>query len=277
MSTAPGVTAVLRADDPRIAAYGAIGDHRALTARGVFVAEGRLVVARLLARAASAGRWHDAVESVLLSDAAYAHMRDALPPAPAAPLFVVPQPVMNTIVGFNIHRGCLALVRRPAMPSLPAALEGVGVAIALEGVNNPDNVGGIFRSGAALGADLVLLGPGCADPLYRKSVRTSMGAVLELTSAPADPWPDALAHLRRAGVVLAALTPDAGATPLSGWRPGTSPIAIVAGAEGPGLSAATLDAADVRLSIPMTDRVDSLNVHTAVAIALYHVRESRTS
>lgn len=263
-------------DDPRLAPYRSIGDPRGLEAAGVFVVEGRLVVARLLALAASPGPWSGAAQSVLLSPAALQRMRPTVEAHPDVPTYVVSQDVMNDVVGFNIHRGCLALARRPPVPLLTdEPLRDARVVVALEGVNNPDNIGGIFRSGAALGADLVALGPACADPLYRKSVRTSMGATLALPFARAEPWSGALTCLRRAGFVVAALTPAADALPLPSWAPGPGPLAIVAGAEGGGLSAETLAASDVRLTIPMTGRVDSLNVHTAVAVALYHVGVSR--
>lgn len=263
-------------DDPRVAPYRSVGNPPALEAAGLFVAEGRLVVARLLALASVPGPWSGGVHSLLLSPAALARMRPAVEAHPEVPIYVVPQDLMNRVVGFNIHRGCLALAHRPPVPLLTdEQVRDARVVVALEGVNNPDNIGGIFRSGAALGADLVALGPACADPLYRKSVRTSMGATLALPFARAEPWTDALGCLRRAGFVVAALTPATDALPLPSWVPGPGPLALVAGAEGSGLSAETLAASDVRLTIPMTDRVGSLNVHTAVAVALYHVGVSR--
>jgi len=265
-------------DDVRLEPYRWLGDPVGLERAGLFVAEGRLVVARLLELAGVSGPWSDAVQSVLLSPAAYDHMRDVIGAHPGVPVYVVPQQVMNDVVGFNIHRGCLALARRPAVGWLSdEALRSVERVVVLEGVNNPDNVGGIFRSGAALGADLIALGPSCADPLYRKSVRTSMGATLAVPYVKAEPWTEALDRLRHAGFVLAALTPASDALPLPDWIPGTRKVALIAGAEGAGLSPATLAAADVRLRIPMSARVDSLNVHTSLAIALYHVQMSRTS
>ncbi|MCC7243630.1 MAG: RNA methyltransferase [Acidobacteria bacterium] len=270
--------AIAALDDPRVEAYRQVGDHDALEAEGLFVAEGRLVVARLLALSAGAGRWAGTARSVLLSPAAFESMSGGLELSLGVPVYVAPQDVMNGIVGFNIHRGCLALARRLPVPTLSdELLRGRSCAVVLEGVSNPDNIGGIFRSGAALGADLVALGPGCADPLYRKSIRTSIGATLALPFVAAQPWPDALGRLRRTGFTIVALTPAADARPLQGWRPGQGRVALLAGAEGSGLSDQALAAADVRLAIPLTDRVDSLNVHTAVAIALYHIRVSRES
>jgi tRNA G18 (ribose-2'-O)-methylase SpoU len=142
----------------------------------------------------------------------------------------------------------------------------------LEGVKNPANVGGLFRSAAALGGDLVVLGPACADPLYRKSVRTSMGATLDVPYAAATNWPAALDRLRAHDCEVVALTTESAALPLSRFVPRTGRLALLAGAEGTGLTGEALARADTRITIPMTGLVDSLNVATAIAIALYHVR-----
>lgn len=264
-------------DDPRVAAYRAVADPVRLLADNLFVVEGRLVVPRLLDRSAERGRWAGAAQSVLLSPAAFDHMRDIVARHASVPVYVVPQAVMDGLVGFHMHRGCLALARRPAIPALTSdTLGDAGRLIVLEGVNNPDNIGGIFRSAAALGADLVVLGPACADPLYRKSVRTSMGATLEVPYVAAGDWPVALDVLTRAGIEIVALTTDSGACALPRFVPQAARLALLAGAEGPGLSHAALARADTRVTIPMTGRVDSLNVATAIAIALYHVGVSES-
>ncbi len=273
-----GVIHVADLGDPRVRDYRLVADPHALEARGWFVAEGRLVVARLLEASARPGRWFGATSSILLSPAAFAQMTPLVAAHPDVPVYVVPQPIMNDVVGFNIHRGCLALARRPEMLALTReTVEPLSRVVVLEGVSNPDNIGGVFRSAAALGADLVALGPSCGDPLYRKAVRTSMGATLEVPCARADPWPGALALLRDAGYLVVALTPNTDALPLPRLTPGAPRVALVAGAEGSGLSEAALAAADVRVTIPMSRRVDSLNVSTALAIALYHVSVSVTS
>ena len=265
-------------EDPRVADYRMVADPHALEAHGLFVAEGRLVVSRLLDASSRPGRWAGAAQSVLLSPAAFAQLEPVVSAHPDVPVYVVPQRAMNDVVGFNIHRGCLALARRPPVPALtPESLAGVWRVVVLEGVNNPDNIGGVFRSAAALGAGLVVIGPASGDPLYRKAVRTSMGATLEVPYVRADPWPGALALLRDAGFALVALTPAADALPLPALRLAAPRVALLAGAEGSGLSDAALAAADVRVAIPMSGRVDSLNVSTAVAIALYHVNQSVTS
>jgi tRNA G18 (ribose-2'-O)-methylase SpoU len=258
-------------DDERVAAYQWLADPKRLEAEGLFVAEGRLVVPQLLAASSRPGRWAGAAHSVLLSPAAYAHMQSQLAPYPEVPVFVVPQPAMNELVGFNIHRGCLALGRRPLTPGLDELdLAAATRVVVLEGVNNPDNIGGIFRSAAAFNADFVALGPGCADPLYRKSIRTSIGATLDVPYAKAEPWPPALDQLKRAGFRVVALTTATTAAALASLT-GRARMALLAGAEGTGLSDLALAAADERVTIPMSGRVDSLNVGTALAIALYHV------
>lgn len=265
-------------DDPRVAGYRAVADPARLLADDRFVVEGRLVVPRLLQHSAESGRWAGAAESVLLSPAAFDQMRAVIERYPSVPVYVVPQAAMDGLVGFNMHRGCLALARRPTVPELSReTVIGARRILVLEGVNNPDNMGGIFRSAAAFGAGLVVLGPACADPLYRKSVRTSMGATLDVPYVLAGEWPSALDLLAECGVRILALATDADACPLSRFVPGSSPLALLAGAEGPGLSPAALARAAARITIPMTGRVDSLNVATAISIALYHVTVSDLS
>ncbi len=262
-------------DDERLAGYRLVADPAALLARGIFVAEGRLVVRRLLDASGTPGHvFEGAIASVLVTAAALEGLRDGLDRHPAVPVYVVPQDVMNDVAGFNIHRGCLALARRPASVPLDAGPPaGRARVVVLEGVNNPDNVGGIFRSAAAFGVDLIVLGPACADPLYRKSIRTSMGATLAIPWMTAADWPAALTRMRAGGRRVIALTPDARATPLAALPRDGQPFALVVGTEGAGLSAGALAAADVHATIPMTSLVDSLNVNTATAIALYHLSQ----
>lgn len=250
-------------DDPRLEDYRHVGDHDALVRRGLFVAEGRLVVERLLTH-----RRHR-LRSLLLSATAAEAMAAVLGDIdPAIAVFVVPQADMNAVVGFNVHRGCLALAERPG----PAALADLDLTsatrlVVLEGVNNPDNVGGVFRNAAALGAAAVVLGPHCGDPLYRKAIRTSMAAVLTLPWVQAGAWPDALARLRAAGFAIVACTPAAHAPAL--YDTLLPPrAAVLVGAEGPGLTAAALAHADLLVRIPMHGAMDSLNVATAAAVVL---------
>lgn len=259
-------TRVASIDDERVALYRLTADHRALGARGLFVAEGRLVVARLL----TSPRFP--IQSILLTGPAF----DSLEPAlaahpPSAPVYIVDQSAIDGLAGFNIHRGCLALAARPA-PSIlaPDHVRSARRIIALERVSNPDNVGGIFRSAAALGADLVVLGPDCGDPLYRKSVRTSMGAVLELPFVDAGPWPRALRGLREGGVTIVALTPRTHAASIREMS-AEGPTALLVGHEGEGLTDAALGEASLVARIPMAAGVDSLNAAAAASIAMYQL------
>ncbi|MGE0041589.1 MAG: TrmH family RNA methyltransferase [Vicinamibacterales bacterium] len=263
------MTEIISADDPRIADYHLVAAPGELMARGLFVVEGRLVLPRLLEAPGLRAR------SVLVTPAAAASLGALLAAAPA-PVYIASREVMSRVAGFDIHRGCLALAERPAPAPLDALpLQRLRRVLVLEGVSNPDNIGGIFRSAAAFDVDGVVLGPGCGDPLYRKAIRTSMGATLGVPFVDAGAWPGALGRLRAAGLALVALTP-AGADPLPALQPGGR-VALVVGAEGPGLTPAALAEADHRVRIPTSGRVDSLNVATAAAIALYALsaREGR--
>ena len=177
---------------------------------------------------------------------------------------------MNAIAGFNIHRGCLALAHRLKVEPLDRLADGpLSRVLLLEGVNNPDNVGGLFRTAAAFCADLVVLGPSCGDPLYRKAIRTSMGATLAVPYVTASQWPGAITDLRADGFTVAALTPSHDALPLRNL-PCHAKLALLVGAEGDGLTQSAIAASAVRVCIPMTATMDSLNVTTAASIAMYH-------
>ena len=256
-------------DDPRIAAYRNVPDPDLLIKNGLFVAEGRLVVRRLID-----GRGFS-VRSVMVNDAALVPLRESLAAHHELPVYLVPQAVMNTITGFNIHRGCLAIAERPRPREWRAAIAGARRVIALERIANADNVGSVFRSAAAFGIDAVLLERTCTDPLYRKAIRTSMGAALTMPYAEAEPWPEVLRELGRNGWVVIGMTPSVTALPM---RPlaltlSDRPVAVVVGNEGEGLSDDALDACTHRARIPTTSSVDSLNVATAAAIALYDLHQ----
>jgi tRNA G18 (ribose-2'-O)-methylase SpoU len=253
-------------EDDLLSDYRSIADPALAARRGLFVAEGRLVVTRLLRESRFAAR------SALVTETARRALRDALDTRPDLPVYVVPPPVMNAIAGFNIHRGCLAIGVRPAPADWRTLAHGPRLVV-LERVGDADNVGAIFRSAAAFGADAVLVGPGCADPLYRKAIRTSMGAALTVPFAPVREWPAALDEMRAAGRAVIGLTPNAGAQPLRHVRAAVAgrPIAIVVGHEGDGLTGDALAACEYHARIPMTGRVDSLNVATAAAVALYEL------
>ncbi len=253
-------------DDPRLSNYRFVAQPAELERRGWLVAEGRLVLPRLL----DAPRIR--TQSILLSTVAWQAMQPALDARRFdAPIYVAPQEALSAVVGFNMHRGCLALAERPTLPTLTDVdLRACPRVLVLEGVNNPDNIGGLFRNAAAFGVDLVVLGPRCSDPFYRKAIRTSMGATLHVPIASAGPWPDAIDRLRAAGLQTIALTPSPEATPLKSIAASTSGIALLLGAEGDGLSGDALRATDVRVRIEMVPSVNSLNVATAAAIALHH-------
>jgi tRNA G18 (ribose-2'-O)-methylase SpoU len=257
---------VADADDPRVADYRRLADPDAIRRAGLFIAEGRLVVRRLLA----SDRFR--TRSVLVTDVAFRALRDFLERASSrVPVFVVDHTLISRIAGFNFHRGCLAVAERPAAASLASLpMTSVDRLIVLERVSNPDNVGGIFRTAAALGVDAAVLGPACGDPLYRKSVRTSMGATLTLPFAEAGAWPDAIGVLRAHGLRVLALTPDPQARPLNAIARTMPRVALLVGAEGEGLSAEALAASDERVRIPMEGHADSLNVTVAASIAMYH-------
>jgi tRNA G18 (ribose-2'-O)-methylase SpoU len=261
------VIPIEREDDPRLEAYRHVGDPAWLLTHGLFVAEGRLVVERLFA--------HDggyAVDAVLVTPPAFRALEPTL--SAFSNVLIAAPALVNAVTGFNFHRGCLALVRRPSPAPLAAVLDGARRVVVLEGIGNPDNVGGIFRSAAALGADAVLLDPASGDPFYRKALRTSVGAVLRLPFARLTPWPAALVTLAERGFTILALTPtgsrtidDVASSVGSGSR-----IALLAGAEGPGLTAAALSSASATVRIPVDPRSDSLNVVVAVSIALERLR-----
>jgi tRNA G18 (ribose-2'-O)-methylase SpoU len=252
------------ASDARIAEYAGVADSDLALRSGIIVVEGRLVVSRLI----QDGRYR--VRSLLLSEAARRQLADDLPRLdPDVPVFVCPMESFRAITGFNIHRGCVALVERPPQRDTREVLENARLILALEAIANPDNVGGIFRNAAAFGADGVLVDAATGDPFYRKAIRTSMGAVLRVPFARFA-WSDALPVVRSAGLTIVALTPREPAEPLERFarKHAGRPLALLLGNEGSGLSEAAAASADVRVRIPMTSEVDSLNVAVAAGIAL---------
>ena len=252
--------------DPRLDDYRNVPDAELLERRGLFVAEGRLVVRRLLASSRFAAR------SVLVTAPARESLKDVLDGCDL-PVFVVPQLLLNGITGFNIHRGCLAIGERGAGPDWRTLVGGSPV-IVVERVANADNIGAIFRNAAAFGAAGVLLERSCTDPLYRKAIRTSMAAALSVPFARLEPWPDALGALRRQGVTLVGLATGAGETLDAVARTVRGhTVALLVGHEGDGLSEAAIAACDHLARIPMAAGVDSLNVATAAGIGLYEMRK----
>jgi tRNA G18 (ribose-2'-O)-methylase SpoU len=256
----PSILPVESAADPRLADYVDLLDPARRTRveadGGFFIAESPFVVRSLL----RSGR---TVRSVLVTPKqceALGHVLSLV----TAPVYVAPEDVLRRVVGFDLHRGAVAAANRWPLPSVAAVLDGARRIAVLQKLNDHENLGVLFRSAAALGMDAVLLDGECADPLYRRAVRVSIGHVLTV------PWTrvGSLAELRDAGFSLLALTPSEGAVDIAdvAWPERT---ALLLGAEGPGLSTDWLGAADIRARIPMRAPVDSLNVATAAAIAFY--------
>ena len=259
-------------DDPRVAEYRDLPDPALLRDHGLFVAEGRQVVRHLLA----SSRFR--AKSVLVSPASLDGLRDAIDARPALPAYVVGVGQFAALVGFNLHRGCLALGERPAAVPVEAWWREAAASrlvVAVERVGNADNMGALFRNALAFGAGGLLLSPGCCDPLYRKSIRVSMGAALRLPYAVDERWPESLRALQAEGVRVLAMTPRADARELcdalAAIAPGAA-VALLVGHEGNGLGDETMDAADERVRIAIAPGVDSLNAAAAAAIALHACR-----
>lgn len=260
------VVEVRDVDDPRLA------DFRDLTladrrpdrpgGRGLVIAEGVVVVRRLL-ESRYPPRAVFGVPSKISQLAA---------DVTGAPCYAGSAQLLAQVVGFHLNRGVLATADRVPVPAVAELIARSHHLAVLEGINDHENLGGLFRNAAALGVDAVLLGPGCADPLYRRSVRVSMGHVLRVPFAPLRSWPGDLASLRSAGFRVVALTPSVGAVPLAQAGVSAGRVAWLLGAEGPGLSAEALGAADLAVRIPMAPGVDSLNVATAAALAFAGAR-----
>ena len=281
--------------DPRLSVYRDLNDpasRRRVEADGaIFVVEGKLAVRQLLAS-------DYRVQSLLVDDRQVTAGADLVAAVRdrGAPVYVGPRSVVLATVGFALHRGVVAVAHRPPAADAgrvlaeavrkPSVGGGRPLVAVLEGLNDHENIGAMFRNAAAFGVGGVLLDPTCGDPLYRRSVRVSMGHVLRVPFARLTPWPEAVAQVRSAGFLVVALAPhsgsgvdgtaDAAAPPRLENLEGLSlradagrPVALVLGAEGPGLSDAVMDAVDLVVSIPMAAGVDSLNVATAAAIAFH--------
>ena len=262
------LTTVEAADDERLSDYRDLTDVALRTKieppHGLFIAEGERVIRRAL-RAGYAPR------SLLLSPEWLDRM-SALVQDVDAPVYVATAPVLEKVTGFHVHRGALASFHRRPLPTVAEVQAGARRLVVLEDVVSHTNLGAIFRCAAALGMQGVMLSPSCADPLYRRSVRVSMGEVFAVPYARTESWPGWLDDARRDGWRIAALTPAADATPIDELTlDHDEPVAVVLGTEGPGLSDAALARADLRLRIPMAAEVDSLNVAAAAAITFWEM------
>lgn len=252
-------------DDPRLADYVHLPDpasRRRLERDELFVAEGVTAIGRLL----TSGHH---VRSVLVTPRALARLGSALDGIDA-PVYVAPKAVLATTVGFDLHRGAVAAADRKPLPAVREVVAGARTLGVLEGLNDPENLGAVARSARALLIDGLVLDPMCIDPYYRRTVRVSMGEVLHLPVARADTWPGALDALHAGGFETWAMTPAADAVDL--WSLAPPPrVAVLLGAEGPGLSGSAMAAATRRVRIPITPGVDSLNVGHAAAVAFAHL------
>jgi len=189
------------------------------------------------------------------------------------PVYVGSTEVLEAVTGFVMHRGALASMHRPALAPVPDLLRDARRVVVLEDVVDHTNVGAIFRAVAGLGADAVLVSPRCADPLYRRAVRVSMGAVLQVPWTRAGEWDELAPQLRDAGFSIAALALENRAVDLAEFaRTPPTRLALVLGTEGDGLSREAITAADTVVTIPMDHGVDSLNVAAAAAVALWSLR-----
>jgi tRNA G18 (ribose-2'-O)-methylase SpoU len=264
----PPIIPVTDPQDPAIAAFHDIRERDLVGRQGRFIAEGEVVL-----RALSRATRHRAAALLIAQQRV-----EALAPLIAAfpddtPVYAAAQGVMDAIVGFHIHRGILALGGRMAEPSADDALAALthkprALVLALFGIANHDNMGGLFRNAAAFGADLVLLDPTCCDPLYRKAIRVSVGGALLVPTAHLAPDDDPVSLLQRHGFAPIALSP-AGATRLADLIPPPR-AALLLGAEGPGLPQALIESS-TSVTIPMAAGFDSLNVATTSGIALHHL------
>ncbi len=274
-SPALNLVEITDASDPRLALYMNLKDAWLRIQKGQptrdagrFIAEGELVLRQLIDSDYT-------TESVLLTPRRLMTCTDALARLPeGVPIYLADRALLEKIVGFDLHRGVLAAgVRPPAIP-IKTILAHASAALVLENLSNHDNVGGLFRSVAALaGRDCpVLLSPRCCDPLYRKAIRVSMGQVLRVPWARLEPWPGRLEAVRSAGFRLIALTLADDAVELGSVDLGPRP-AFLLGAEGAGLSDAALNQSDILVRIPIDPRIDSLNVGVAGAIALHQWRQ----
>ncbi|HKJ12945.1 MAG TPA: RNA methyltransferase [Ornithinimicrobium sp.] len=267
-----GVTAIHDAADTRVRDYFGLTDvalRRTLEPRaGLYIAES----AKVIARAVGAGhrmrslllapRWLDDLAELVAACA-----NDGVP------VYVAAAEVIQQMTGFHLHRGALASMHRPVLPAAVDLLGGAHRVLVLEDIVDHTNVGALFRSAAALGADAVMVTPRCADPLYRRSIRVSMGTVFQVPWTRLSHWPQDVELLRGHGFVVAACTlaPDAMTLTSLASRPPPR-LALVLGTEGDGLSDRTQAAADLSVAIPMAGGVDSLNVAAAGAVLLWALR-----
>jgi tRNA G18 (ribose-2'-O)-methylase SpoU len=259
-------------DLPLLADYVGLTDvalrRRTEPERGLYIAESEKVIRRALA----AGH---RPRSYLMAERWLTDLADVVADAErdGVPVFVGEYDVMEQLTGFHLHRGALAAMQRPELPSLASLLADARRVLVLEDIVDHTNVGAAFRSGAALGIDAILVTPRCADPFYRRAIRVSMGTVFQVPWTRVEPWPQGIAALRAEGFTVAALALESDAVPLDELAAHPPDrLALVLGTEGDGLSRRTVRDADLTVRIPMAGGVDSLNVAAAAAVAMWALR-----
>ncbi|MCZ4499844.1 MAG: putative TrmH family tRNA/rRNA methyltransferase [Marmoricola sp.] len=261
----PDIVEITDPADPRLADYRDLRDVQLRSVleveHGLFLAEGEKVVRRAVEAGFTARsflmapRWVEGLSDVLEGS--------------DAPVYVVPEALAEQVTGFHVHRGALASIARKPLPTVDEVLAGARTVLVLEDVVDHTNVGAIFRSGAALGCDAVLLAPRCADPLYRRAIKVGMGAVFTMPWTRLPDWYDGLTELSARGFTTVALTLADDARPVEEAVAGVDRLALVLGSEGHGLSDRWEAAADLRATIAMAAGIDSLNVAAASAVACY--------
>ncbi|HEX5532222.1 MAG TPA: RNA methyltransferase [Actinomycetales bacterium] len=269
------VQEIAEAEDERVHEYTNLTDValRRLRepAEGLYIAESSTVIRRAL----EAGH---RPRSFLMAPRWLPDSSDLLAAAAGAgvPVYVAPEDVLRRLTGFHLHRGALAAMHRPVLPALGEVVADARRVAVLEDVVDHTNVGAVFRAAAAMGVDAVLVSPRCADPLYRRSVRVSMGTVFQVPWTRLEPWPAGLDELRSLGFTVAALALDDESVDLDEFTSMGLParLALMLGTEGDGLSRRSLQRSDVVVRIPMSGGVDSLNVASAAAVAFWATRPS---
>lgn len=256
------------ADDPRLDDYRSLTDvalrSRTEPAGGLYIAESAKVIERAIAaghRPRSVMTQQRRLDGIL-----------PLVEGEDIPVYVVPDEVAEGVTGFEVHRGAMASMHRPALPAVLEVVRDAALVLLLEDIGDHTNIGAAFRAAAGLGADAVLVSPRCGDPLYRRSVRVSMGTVFQVPWTRIEDWDAAVADLRAAGFQLAALALSDDAVTLDEYAAQQPErVVLVMGSEGDGLSRRALADADAVVTIPMSGGVDSLNVASATAVALWAV------
>ena len=259
-------------DDERVADYFRLTDvalrKKLETERGLYIAESEKVIRRALSRG-------DVPRSFLMGERWLTDLADVVADAEAqgVPVYVGEADVIESMTGFHLHRGALASMNRPALADPAELLRRARRVVVLEDIVDHTNVGAIFRSAAALGVDAVLVTPRCADPLYRRSIRVSMGTVFQVPWTRIDPWPGGMDALRGQGWTFAAMALGDDSVTLDELAArAPERLALVMGTEGDGLGKRTVAGCDLTVRIPMAGGVDSLNVAAASAVAMYALR-----